>query len=61
MLKFYESGNIHNKVTVQYLISNLLTPTDNPLKQLEEYNNSVKKYLDSTPKPLARQQQKLQH
>jgi len=60
LLKLYESGNIHNKVTVQYLISNLLTPTDNPQKQLVEHYKSIVKYLTNTPKTVARQQQKQQ-
>ena len=54
----YESGNIHNKVTVQKEISNLLAPTDDSQKQLVKYYQSMVKYLTNTPKPVARQQQK---
>ena len=32
LLSLYESGNVHNKVTVHHLISHLVTPTDNPPK-----------------------------
>ena len=55
LLGLYESGNIHNKVTVQRLISKLLTPTDDPQKQLVKYYQSMVKYLTNTPKPVARQ------
>ena len=58
LLGLYESGNIHNKVTVQHLISQLLTPTNDPQKQLVKYYQSMVKYLTNTPNPVARQQQK---
>jgi hypothetical protein len=58
LLSLYESGNIHNKVTVQKEISNLLAPTDDSQKQLVKYYQSMVKYLTNTPKPVARQQQK---
>ena len=48
VLDLYKSGSIFNKVSAQSMINQLLTPSNNPQKQLAKHYQSMIKYLTNT-------------